>query len=808
MEKLLQDIRFGIRSLVKSSRFTMAAVLTLGLGIGANTAMFSVIHSVLLKSWPFRNSGRLVLVSQRQADGNSNLFSTQDFLNWKQQGGPLATMGAHVSWECNLSGTGTQPQRVPGGEISYDWLPTLGVEPMRGRFFSAQEDVAGAGNFVILSSALWRTRYGADPGIAGKSIQLDGAPYTVVGVMPAGFNGFDGKELLWTPLQLQPGSGVSSSPTFHWLSGCIRLPDGVSLAQARSELDSIAARLHRQDPGGDAGFGVYLQTLNDAFTGNVRPALLMLMGCVGFVLLIACANFANLLLARGAARRREMAVRTALGASPFRIIGQLLTESVMLAGAGGATGIAVAFLVLRGVLAIHPPTVPGIDQAGIDGPVLAYSLLISVVVGIVFGLAPALEAAHVDVNESLREHGGSVGRGFGRNRSVLVVTETALACMLLIGTGLALRSLWSLKSVKLGFVPENVLTARIAAPSQLTGARISDFYHDVVERVRGLPGVESAAIARDLPLGGTDPSMPIATAGKTPSPVQGEIVTRYRAVEGSYFRALQIPLLQGRAFDEQDTATSAPVAIVSESLARKYWPGESAVGKRIKPRFAGSSWCVVVGVATDVRHWGADVAIEPTAYYPYTQVPDSMRSLIEANMAIAVRSRLPQNELQHSMSAAVAAVNSQVPVYDVKTMESMVSDSDSLRNFDLVLLGGFSLLALTLAAVGVYAVMAHFVSQRTREIGIRIALGARSRDVLSLILRQGVRLAICGSLIGVGGALFLRRIMSGFLYGLSANDPLILCLAPCVMVLVIVLACWLPARKATKIDPMRALHYE
>jgi putative ABC transport system permease protein len=380
--------------------------------------------------------------------------------------------------------------------------------------------------------------------------------------------------------------------------------------------------------------------------------------------------------------------------------------------------------------------------------------------------------------------------------------------MLLIGTGLTLRSLWSLKSVKLGFVPENMLTFRIAAPAQLTGSRISDFYHEIAERVRAVPGVESAAMARDFPLSGTDPSMPIDTEGKTPSPVQGEVVTRFRVVGADYFRTLQIPVLQGRTFDERDTASSPAAAIVSESLARKYWPGESAIGKQIKPRFAGSSWCVVVGVVADVRHWGADVVMEPTAYYPYAQVPDSMRSLIEANMSIAVRSKLSQNDLLHSISAAVAAVNAEVPVYDVKTMESMVSDSDSLRNFDLLLLGGFSFLALALAAVGVYAVMAYSVSQRTREIGIRIALGARSRDVLRLILRQGAKLAIAGSLIGVAGAFFLRKIMAGFLYGLSANDPLILCIVPCIMVLVILLACWLPARKATKIDPMMALRYE
>ncbi len=808
MGRVLQDIRFGIRSLLKSRRFTVASVLTLALGIGANTAMFSVVRSVLLRPWPFPDAGHLAVVSQRQADGNANLFSTRDFLDWKQQGGLLAKMGAHVSWEYNLSGAGAQPERVTGGEVSYDWLPTLGDKPALGRLFSPQEDVAGAGNFVVLSWALWKSRYGADRGIVGRPIELDGEPYTVVGVMPARFNGFDGKELLWTPLELRPDSGVGSSRNFHWLSGLIRLPEGVSLVQARSELGAIAGRLHRDDAAADAGFGVYIEALNDAFTGDVRPALLMLMGCVGLVLLIACANVANLLLARGAARRREMAVRSALGASAYRIMRQLLTESVLLAAIGGALGIAVAFVLMRGLPDLHSPSVPGIEQTSIDGVVLVYSLLVSVAVGILFGLVPAIEAARVDVNDSLREHGGSPGHGFGRTRSILVIVETALACMLLVGTGLALKSLWALRNVQLGFVPDHVLTFRIAAPSQLTGARISDFYHDVAARVRALPGVESAAVARNFPLSGVDPSMPIDTESKTSAPVEGEIVTRFRAVGADYFHTLEIPLFAGRAFHEQDTATSAPVAIVSENLARKYWPGESAIGKRFKPRFAGSAWCTVVGVAGDVRHWGVAVVTEPTAYYPYAQVPDSMRALVEANMGIAVRSRLAQNDLLHSLRAAVAAVDAQVPVYQVKTMDSMAADSDSLRDFDLWLLGAFSLLAVSLAALGAYAVMAYSVSQRTREIGIRIALGAHSGDVLRLILYQGARLALAGSVIGIGAALLLRKIMASFLYGLSANDPLVLCLVPCFMVTVILVASWLPARRAARIDPVVALRYE
>ena len=354
----------------------------------------------------------------------------------------------------------------------------------------------------------------------------------------------------------------------------------------------------------------------------------------------------------------------------------------------------------------------------------------------------------------------------------------------------------------------NVLTIRVAAPSQLAVQGLPDFYHQIVEQIRAIPGVESAAVARDFPLSGTDPSTPILTEGKAPSPVPGEIVTRYRAVGDDYFRTLQIPLLQGRAFDTRDTAASPTVAIVSESLARKYWPGESAVGKRLKPKIAASSWCVVVGVAADVRHWGADVDIEPTAYYPYSQVPESMRSLVEANMGIAIRSRMAQSELLHSVNSAVAAVNQNVPIYDVKTMDSMLSDSGSLRNFDLSLLAAFSLLALSLAAVGVYAVMAFSVAQRTREIGIRMALGANSRDVMRLVLRHGARLAIAGAILGVVCAILLRKILASFLFGLSANDPVVMSVVPCLMVLVILVACWRPARRATRIDPLVALRYE
>ena len=808
MQSLLQDVRYGIRSLANSRRFTAAAVLTLALGIGANTAMFSVIHSVLLEPWPIKDPARVIVVMQRQYNGNQNYFSTADYLDWKDQGGLVAQMGAHVAWQYNLSNPGEAPERIVGGRVSYDLFPTFGVTPAMGRLFTRQEDTPNSGHSVLLSNTIWRTRYKSDPAIVGKAVSLDGNPYTVVGVMPEGFSYFGSKDLLWTPLQLERGGGIGASPNIHWLLGFIRLHGSMSMKQAQTQLDAVASRLHYDNPTGDPGFGLYLLTINDNFSGNVRPALVMLMSCVGFVLLIACANVANLLLVRGAGRRREIAVRTALGARPLRIVRQLLTECLLLSLAGGVLGIGFGFVALRIVLALHPPSVPRIDGVHIDLFVLACALLASLLVGILFGLLPAISAVRTNVNDGLRERSGSASRGFAIQRALLVIVETALACILLTGAGLALSSLWSFSGVDLGFNPANVLTFRIAVPATLTGQQVTEFYRQIVDRVRSIPGVDSAVMARNLPMSGGDPSMPIAVDGKNPAPVQGEIITRYRAIGDGYFRTLRIPILRGRAFDAGDTATSSFVAIVSQSLASKYWPGESPIGKRLKPSFNGSSWCTVVGVAADVRHWAADVDFEPTAYYPYTQIPDTIRPLLESSMSLAVRSTLPQSSLLPSLRAAVAQVSTSTPIYDVASMPDMVADSGSLRRFDLSLLEIFSVLAVLLAAVGVYGVTAYSVAQRTREIGVRMALGALRRDVLRLILGQSARLALAGILVGVPAAFLLRKLMASLLYGIGENNPLVLAAVPVLMLLVVLAACYAPAHRAARIDPMLALREE
>jgi len=806
MESLIQDVRYGFRMLAKSPGFTAIAVITLALGIGTNTAMFSVINSVLLRSLPFRDSSRVMVVWKTMSNGAPNAFSTPAFLEIRQQGDLMAHLGAFSNVSFNLAGKDL-PERIAGGKVNFDLFPVLGVQPILGRTFVPEEDHPGAGRVVILSHALWETRFGSAHPILGSAVTLDGAPYTVVGVMPAGFHVLSNKELFWVPLELEAANAQASARNVHWLFAFTRLASGTSQIQAQTVLDAVASRLKAQDTTADGGFGVTLQPVGDFVNGDAKPALLLLMGSVGFVLLIACSNVANLLLARGTMRRREISIRTALGAARMRVIRQLLTESVLLSLVGGVLGLSLAWVAVKALVAVHPSSIPSVNAITIDATVLAYTALLCGVVGILFGVAPAWEGSRVNVSEALKEGARGSSGGFGKHRVILVVTETALASILLIGAGLSLKSLWRAESVDPGFNPAGELTFRIAAPSQFKGEQIPLFYQQVLEHVRVLPGVQSAILARNLPMSGTDPSMPIAIEGTPPPPSQIPVVTRFRAIGPDYFSGLQTSLLGGREFTEHDTAAAPKVAIVSESLAKLYWPKENALGKRLKPELTGGEWCTVVGVAADVRHWAADVDVEPTAYYPYTQVPEAFLPLLEGSMTIAVRSR-NAGGLLSSIRAAVADVDKTVPVYDVKSMEEMVADSGSLRRFDMWLIGAFAALALTLAGLGIYGVMAYSVSQRTREIGIRIALGAQGWNVLRLIMEQGAKLALAGVVVGLVGAVALTRVMASLLFGVSPTDLSTFSLVPLIVLVLILVGCYVPARRATKLDPVVALREE
>jgi putative ABC transport system permease protein len=806
METLLQDVRYGFRMLRQSPGFTAVAVITLALGIGANTAMFSVINSVLFHSLPFRDSSRVTVLWKTMSNGNRNAFSTPAFLEMRQQGDFLAHLGAFSGVGKNL-GSKDLPERIAGGKVNYDLLPVLGVQPILGRLFSLDEDRPGAGAAVILSHALWSTRFASRRDLLGEVVDLDGMPYTVVGVMPPGFHVLADTELFWIPLQLESTNAQASARNVHWLFAFMRLPQGSSQKQVQAGLDAIGARLKAQDPTGEGGFGATLQSVSDFVNGSVKPVLLLLMGVVAFVLLIACSNVANLLLSRSSMREREISIRTALGASSWRMIRQLLTESVLLAMLGGGVGLLLAEIAIKALRSAHPSSVPASNAIVIDPTVLVYTTVLCGVVGILFGLAPAWDGSKANVSETLKEGSRGSSGGFGKHRAVLVVLETALASMLFVGAGLSLRSLWRAELVNPGFNPEGVLTFRVAVPAQFSEQRIPLFYQQVVERLRSLPDVQSAVLARNLPMSGTDPSMSITIEGTPPPASEIPVVARLRAIGPDYFSGLQTSLLGGREFTEHDTGASPRVAVVSESLAKLYWPNENALGKRLKPGMPGGDWYVVVGVASDVHHWAADVDIEPTVYYPYTQVPPAFLSTLEGNMGIAVRSQNSAGLLS-SIRTAMGEVDKTVPVYDIKGMEEMVAESGALRRFDMWLIGTFAGLALTLAGVGIYGVIAYGVSQRTREIGIRIALGAQPGDVLRLIVGEGAKLALSGVLAGLFGAFVLSRWMSSLLFGVSPRDLATFSVVPWMVLALTLFGCYIPARRATKVDPVVALRSE
>ncbi|MGB9403434.1 MAG: ABC transporter permease [Candidatus Acidiferrales bacterium] len=807
MNTLLHDIQYAVRMLRKSPGFTLIAVLTLALGIGANTAIFSVVNTVLLRPLPVRNPEQVMVLLQVRANGEPNIFSTPAYLEWKDQSNLFEPVAAVSSTDMSLTGI-DQPERVHGGTTTANFFSVMQVNPALGRTFTADEDLPGGGHVIVLSYGLWQ-RLGGDPNVLGKTLTLDGNSYTVIGVMPRGFQIFDATETFWMPLQMDTSAAARQARNVHWLFAMTRLDAGMSQKQAQAQFDAIAARIHRQDPDNDAGWGVTLQPLGRWLTGDIRPALLILLGCVGFVLLIACANIANLLLARGAARRREIAVRIALGAGRLRLVRQLLTESLLLAAMGGALALFVADDGIRILVALHPASIPGVEKIGLDASVMAFTFGLAMVAGILFGVAPAIQALHVDSNAWLKEGARGSSGHFGKHRAALVVTQIGLALVLLTGAGLLLKSLWLLRGVNAGFNAEGVLTMRIVAPNAgAASSSVPQFYTRVLEKVRALPGVQSAAIARNLPMSGTDPSMPVTVEGHAPdAPSSQAILTRYRAVSPEYFHTLGTPLLSGRDFQDGDTADSEAVAIISESMAREYWPNESPIGERLLPSLPGSRWCTVVGVVGDVRHLGLDIDIEPTGYYPYTQIPAGYIPLVEGSMSLAVRSAEPAT-LTNSIREAIHSLNHDVPIYDVKPLAQLLEDSGSLRRFNLALLGIFAGLALTLAGIGIYGVVAYSVAQRTREIGIRLALGAQNRDVLRLVLGQGARLVFAGVALGVVAALALARVMASLLYGVTVTDPLtFICVAMAVIAAGLA-ACYVPARRAMRVDPMVALRYE
>ncbi|PYS82145.1 MAG: ABC transporter permease [Acidobacteria bacterium] len=812
METLWQDIRFGFRMLLKKPGFTAVAILALALGVGANTAIFSVVNGVLLRPLPFKEPDRLVRLGEwsRQVPGMS--ISYPNFLDWREQNHVFEGLAATQFDNYNLTGS-DEPERLQGRNVSWNFFDVLGVRPALGRTFRAEEDHAGAPRVCVISHALWQRRFGSDQKITGKTVTLNGASYTVVGVLPAGYR-YGTPTDVFVPLGLKEADEVVRMRDNHpGIYAVARLKDGVTFEQAEAEMKSIAERLAVAYPKENAGNSVTLTPLREYFVGDIRMSLFVLLGAVGFVLLIACANVANLLLARAASRSREIAVRTALGASRFRIVRQLLTESVILGIVSGAVGLLLALwgvdVLRRASLDIIPTTA----DISLDRTVLFFTLGVSLLTGVAFGLAPALQASKPELNEALKEGGRSGAEGSARNRvrSLLVVAEVALSLMLLVGAGLLVRSFMRLRQTDTGFRPDNLLTMELSySVGKDEGQKAVNFFRAVEERVRALPGVEAVAVSNGVPMiGASETSFqiegrPPAAPGKRPMSV-----VYYPTHD--FLNAMGIRLVRGRFFDEHDTQNAPLVAVIDEEFAREYFPGEDPVGKY----FAGNKemdipHAEIVGVVAHVKNYGLDTPgpVQAEFYSSRDQVPDRFQPLLADRVSLVVRTSSDPAAMATAVRRAVQEVDPNQPVYNVNTMEQVLSDSVASQRLSMLLLSIFAAVAMTLAAVGIYGVMSYAVAQRTHEFGIRMALGAQGGDVLRMVVRQGMLLTLVGVGAGLLGALALTRVISSLLYGVSATDPLTFAGVPLVLVAVALAACLVPARRATKVDPMVALRYE
>jgi putative ABC transport system permease protein len=806
MRTIWQDLSFGVRILLKKPVFTLVAILTLSLGIGANTAIFSVVNAVLLRPLDYPEPEKIMALWPARGGGSFQGVSEAKYLFWRANAqsfdGLTATTG--VGSGINLAG-GDEPEFVTGSRVSADFFKVLGVNPVIGRGFTLEEDSPNGDAVVILSNELWRRRFNADPSISGKSVSLNGTSYTVVGVMPEGFRYADRQDLL-LPLRLNPASR-GEGHNFRVLG---RLKSGVAPAQARADMQLVFGKFKEAEPKmlWRQEDGVRVESYLDSMTSTIRPMLWMLFGVVVFVLLIACANVANLQLARAASRSREMAIRAAMGASRGRIARQLLTEGVLLGVLGGAAGLMIASLGVEALAAVMPANMlPRTGQLSFDWRVLGFALATAVGAGLLFTLVPALRAGRVDLNEALKESGGKGASGGERTRiqNVLVVVEVALSLILLIGASLLLRTFINLRQVEPGFDPRNVLTFEVAPNGgpYTTTAGQADYVRRALDRIKALPGVESAAVSTTLPLVGLL-NFGVSLAGKPDSVRSTEI----RMITPEYFEVLKMNLRHGRAFNDADSAGAAPAIIVNEAYAKRVLPGADPIGKYLSVE--GVSTHSIVGVVNDIRHFSLGSPAPPQVFVPLVQIDDKlMRAARQfVTLKVAIRTAQEPLSLSESVRREMLAVDPTLPVVNLRSLEQIVSRSLASDRFNSMLIGSFALIGLILAAVGVYGVISYTTANRTHEIGLRMALGAERGDVLGLIIKQAMVPSLLGVAIGLGGAYGLTRLMKDYLFGVTTTDPLSFAAIAMLLITVALAACWIPARRAAKVDPMIALRGE
>jgi len=810
MESVLKDLRFALRGVLKRRAFTAIAMVTLGLGIGASTAIFSVVNSVMLRKLPYPNAARIVAIQEVYKDGQRGQVTGPNFLDWRAQNTVFQHLAAIRIANANLT-VADQAERIELAQTSANFFDVFGVKPQLGRLFASSDEEAGHVPVAVISDALWRRRFGADPSLVGRQVSLDQKSYAVIGIAPPLFDYPNKTEAWLPPLKLAPEINERVEPTQRRGMGYLRvialLKPGVTVSQAAAEMETITARLRQQYPDSNTRRFDRVVSLQEDLVGKSGTMLWLLLGAVMFVLLIACANVANLLLASAASRSKEMAIRTALGAPRWRIMRQLLTESTILALAGGLLGLALSSYGVMAIKKLLPGDFPRLSEIGMDWRVFWFALGASLLTGFLFGFAPALHLSKTEVQEAMKENArGTAGSArHTRLRHALIVAEVALSVVLLAGAGLLFRSFMRLQAVNAGFTPQQVLTAKLspAGPKFQNDPDYAAFYEQVLERTRAIPGVQSAGVINVLPLT-SGPTVGFRIEGRPVTTPDKWIPTDFRSVSADYFSTMSIPVIQGRAFTAADDANAPPRLMINQALAQRDFPNEDPIGKRVTfggPTVQPVVWFEIVGVTANVRSLELSEEAPPELYFPFKQNPFE-------NMAIVVRSSVEPGSIAPALRQVVAEVDRTVPISEVQTMEHVVSESVTQPRFNLFLLGLFGSIALLLSAAGIYGVTAYTVTQRTHELGIRIALGAQISDVLKLVLGEGMAVIGVGLVLGLAASFALMRLMRSLLFGVGENDPLTFAAITLVLLVVALIACYVPARRATKVDPLAALRCE